>query len=146
MSTLRYRLLSNEQMAAVGIPENLMAVAVALNDQDEVVALVSFRMDKRGALCDSCTGNCATGGYVYVRPDYRGNNTYLNLFYWLKEQAGIDRNYVSRRDPRHLLIAATYGLAVPKPGSVPEEDDVLTEEFIKVEAMAEKMTSELVFE
>jgi len=81
-----------------------------------------------------------------VAPEYRGNNLFKDLFDWLRVEAGIDKNYISRTDPKHLLIASLYGLAIPKPGTVSDQDDDLVTEMAAAEALVARMSSELVFE
>ena len=112
---MEFRVLSREEAESAGLGAPPQVVyGVALDSLGEVVSIASIDTSRRGLRCDNCTKNCATGGVVWTRSDYRQQDVFGSLFYWLKGELGIDKVYIHNPSPAGRLIAARFGLSIPK--------------------------------
>jgi hypothetical protein len=111
---VRFVLLTREDEEAIGSYDDFHVTGVALNDANECVSISSQYWPARYQLCGSCEGKCAWGGTVWTRPDYQNQGIFTMLFFWTKEQAGIEKTYISKNDPFNLLLADKFNLSIPE--------------------------------
>lgn len=112
---ISFRLLTEQETRDVGLYAPDQAIGAALNEDGECVSLASFRWTERGSWCDSCTGKCSGGErIVWTRTDYQQQGIFKELFFWTKEQLGIDRVYITSNGAFGRLLASRYDLIIPK--------------------------------
>ena len=112
--SIRFIMLTESQEKEIESYDMYHVTGVALNSNNECVSLCTQSWPMRYQLCDSCTGKCAWGGIQWTREDYRGQGIFTNLFFWLKEEAGLDKTYISKNYPFHFLLADKYNFSIPK--------------------------------
>ncbi len=138
MSAPEFRLVTAEQMLAAGSSTFNEDVAVAVNETGEVISMVSFNTAYRGRMCSSCTGNCATGGMVWTRSDYREQGIFRGLFEWAQAALGVDKVYIHNKSQTGVLVAQRFELAVPviempPVGNLYEEEMKMTDLAIRIQ-------------
>lgn len=111
--SVRFVLLTPEDEEALGTPNSSHVTGVALNENNECVSISTLEWPMRYQLCGSCDGKCSWGGVVWTRDDYQQQGIFYRLFFWTKEQAGLETTYISKNDPFNLLLAEKYNLKIP---------------------------------
>lgn len=113
IDNIRFVMLTGEDEQLIGTNDGAHATGVALNENNECVSISSQYWTERGSLCANCTRDCAWGGIVWTRPDYQNQGIFTMLFFWVREQAGINKTYISKNDPFNLLLADKWNLSIP---------------------------------
>ena len=111
---IRFVLLTDEDKISLSLPLDFEAVAVALNSNNECVSMAGHSWKNRNVFCGSCNYRCSQGSIVWTRSDYQQQGIFYRLFFWAKEQLGIETIYISKNDPFNLLLAEKYNLSIPR--------------------------------
>jgi hypothetical protein len=137
-------MLNEDQERELGTYDGVHVTGVALNDKNECISISTQNWPMRYQLCDNCTENCSWGGYIWTREDYRHQQIFTKLYFWLKESAGIDRTYISKNNEYHFLLADKFNLAIPKSiDDLPGLEENPKKYLPEVEELADKITKML---
>lgn len=138
--TITYVMISPEQLSLFGTSSEYRVFGAALNEQNECVSLSSLSWALRERLCSNCTKTCSQGGYIWTREDYQSQGIFNELFSFIKEQSGIDKVYISKTGPFHLLLAEKYGLFVPEDKTLLKDLGPLSDDYAECVRIAGLIT------
>ena len=115
MDDIKFIFLSEEEEREVGTYDEFHVTGAAINKDNECVSISTQTWSEtRNRFCEECTQHCSWGGIVWTRQDFRRQGIFTNLYYWVKDLAGIDRIYVSKTWELHKVLADRYDLHYPK--------------------------------
>lgn len=87
--------LTPEQVREV-FPGSRWEVFACLDDTGQCIVVKAWDLNKRGLLCDACTGTCAESVITWTREDQRGKGYFSALREYAMGVLGIDKEYATR--------------------------------------------------